>query len=123
MPNTLKLDSERREAPRYEVRDVHAELANEAFNASTILVDLSLNGALLEGDEPLKRDPGEAVSLRVLLEDERSFEASARIVHCTDCRIGLEFLAFDPVDFEILSELIAQLRRSRVASLLANPRG
>jgi len=117
----LKLDSERRDAPRYEVCDVRAEVGNDEFDTTATLVDLSLNGALLEAAEAPQRQPGEAVSLRVLLENERSFEASARIVYCTEFRIGLEFLAFDPVDFEVLSELIAQLRRSRVASLLANP--
>ncbi len=117
--NTLKLDSERRDEPRYPVTNVEALIHNENFNAQCVVLDLSLNGALLLTEENLERDPGEAVSIRVEIPNQRCFEASARIVHCTQRRIGMEFLAFDPADFDVLSEMIADLRRSRVANLLS----
>ena len=115
---TLKLESERRDEPRYPVSNIEASLVNEEVELRAVVVDLSLNGALLMSTEPLGHEPGVSGTITVKTSDDRSFIATAHIVHCTECRIGIEFLAFDPSDFEVLSDLITELRRSRVANLL-----
>ena len=117
---TLKLDVDLREDPRYPVADLKVEVryAGGAVLAAGV-ADISLNGALLDFALAPDGEPGDGLQLSFSMDDGRNFTASARVVYVRGQRSGVEFLAFDAADFEVLTELIGELRRARVARLLA----
>jgi hypothetical protein len=118
---TVKLDTDLREDPRYPVTDLKVEIRYaDGRDVIAEVADISLNGALLDFEQQPAGEPGDGVQLRFAASDGRSFSASARLVYTRAARSGVEFLAFDASDFEVLTELIAELRRARVARLLAN---
>jgi hypothetical protein len=117
---TLKLDVDLREDPRYPVADLQVGVRFADGAAVTAEVaDISLNGALLDFAVDPAGEPGDGLQLSFSMNDGRSFAASARLVYVRGKRSGVEFLAFDAADFEVLTELIGELRRARVARLLA----
>ncbi|MCB1628519.1 MAG: PilZ domain-containing protein [Xanthomonadales bacterium] len=120
---TLKLNSDLREDPRYPVTDVIVEVSGEGPSLSARVADISLNGALLDFADSPEVKPGDGLQLRFRQGEVRSFSASARCVHVRDRRMGVEFLAFEAVDFESLTDLVGELRRARVAHLLATRQG
>lgn len=117
---TLKLNVDLREDPRYPVVDLKVEVryAGGATIAADV-ADISLNGALLDFAQAATGEPGDGLQLSFSMHDGRQFAASARVVYVRGERSGVEFLAFDAADFEVLTELIGELRRARVERLLA----
>ncbi len=117
---TVKLDTDLREDLRYPVADLKVEIRyTDGTQVLAQVADISLNGALLDFEQAPAGEPGDGVQLRFAASDGRGFGASARLVYTREARSGVEFLAFDASDFEVLTELIGELRRARVARLLA----
>ncbi|MCW8883410.1 MAG: PilZ domain-containing protein [Sedimenticola sp.] len=79
----------------------------------TKLVDISLNGALLETTEAFSCAPNDRVTLRIQLGDETFIDMEAQITHMDAGRLGLRCVFID-------MESIGHLRRL-VELNLGNP--
>jgi hypothetical protein len=108
---------DRRQEPRFELPGRFRCIAPAGLNGRVI--DLSLNGALLECDaEPICRG-GDVIDLLLELDDTRPFAAKARVAHVRGPRIGIEFHEIEPPAFEQLSELVQSLKRAPTLAKLS----
>jgi len=111
---------DRRQEPRFELPGRFRCLATPGLQGRVL--DLSLNGALLEADsEPTCRS-GEVIEFLLELEDGGPFAAQARVAHVHENKIGVEFQGIEPQAFEHLSELVLALKRAPTLALLSDPR-
>src|SRR5690349_18220051 len=110
---------DRRQEPRFELPGRFRCITQPALSGT--LVDLSLNGALLESKDEPSCKHGEVVELLFELEDMRPFAASARIAHVHEHKIGIEFQGIEPEAFEHLSELVLALKRAPTLAILGDP--
>ena len=86
------------------------------------LVDLSLNGALLECDSDPNCSAGDLVELLLELEEARPFAVHARVAHKVARRLGIEFSEIEQPAFEQLSDLVLSLKRApTIAKMLVDP--
>lgn len=101
---------DRRQEPRFELPGRFRRLA--ADGPSGRIVDLSLNGALLECDGAASCAAGDVLEILLELDGTRPFAAQVQIAHVQGGRLGVEFQEMQPQDFELLSELVLSLRRA-----------
>lgn len=100
---------DRRQEPRFHLAGRFRSEAPLAL--SGIIVDLSLNGALLECEQDDPCPSGELLHILLELQDTGPFAAQARVAHVHGRRIGIEFQEIEPAAFERLAELVLLLRR------------
>lgn len=110
---------DRRQEPRFELPGRFRCISPADFGGRVI--DLSLNGALLEtdADPPCKMD--DAIEILLELDDSRPFAARARVAHVHGSRIGIEFSEIEPPAFEQLSDLVENLKRAPTLAKLSEP--
>lgn len=101
---------DRRQEPRFELRGHFHSLTPAGLVGR--VVDLSLNGALLECDTEPQCAAGESVDLLLEFDLTRPFAAQVRVAHVHGMRVGIEFQEIEPVAFELLSDLVLALRRA-----------
>lgn len=108
---------DRRQEPRFELPGRFRCISPAGINGRVI--DLSLNGALLEADvEPTCRST-DVIELLLELDETRPFAVKARVAHVQGLRIGTEFHEIEPPAFEQLSELVLALRRAPTLAKLS----
>lgn len=108
---------DRRQEPRFELPGRFRCIAPAGLSGRVL--DLSLNGALLEADvEPGCRS-SETIEILLELDDTRPFAAKARVAHMHGRRIGIEFSEIEPPAFEQLSELVLSLKRAPTLAKLS----
>lgn len=111
---------DRRQEPRFELPGRFRCISPPGLNGRVI--DLSLNGALLEADAEPTCKGTEVIEILLELDDTRPFAAKARVAHVHGMRIGIEFHEIEPPAFEQLSELVLTLKRApTLAKLSAEP--
>jgi c-di-GMP-binding flagellar brake protein YcgR len=111
---------DRRQEPRFELPGRFRCIAPAGLNGRVI--DLSLNGALLESDAEPTCHGGDVIDLLLELDETRPFAAKARVAHVRGQRIGIEFHEIEPPAFEQLSELVLSLKRApTLAKLSVDP--
>ncbi len=115
--NRVILD--RRQEPRFELPG-HFRCVTPPGLQGRVL-DLSLNGALLEASEVPTCTAGEVIDVMFELDDSRPFAANARIAHVHENKIGIEFHGIEPQAFEHLSALVLALKRAPTLALLGDP--
>lgn len=108
---------DRRQEPRFELPGRFRCISPADFGGRVI--DLSLNGALLEMDGTPPCGMDDAIELLLELDDSRPFAARARVAHVHGQRIGIEFSEIEPPAFEQLSELVLSLKRAPTLAKLA----
>lgn len=101
---------DRRQEPRFELPGRFRRLA--ADGPSGRVIDLSLNGALLECDGAVACAAGDVLEVLLELDETRPFAAQVRVAHVHGARLGVEFHEIEPQAFELLSELVLALRRA-----------
>ena len=110
---------DRRQEPRFELPGRFRCVTPPGLQGRVI--DLSVNGALLEASEEPTCRAGEDIDVMFELEDSRPFAAHARVAHVHENKIGIEFQGIEPQAFEHLSELVLALRRAPTLALLGDP--
>lgn len=110
---------DRRQEPRFPLPGRFRSIAPSGLIGKVL--DLSLNGALLECEDEPTVTMGEHVEMLLELEDSRPFAAKARIAHVELRRIGIEFHEIETPAFEQLSELVLSLKRAPTLAKLASP--
>lgn len=109
---------DRRQEPRFELPGRFRCVTPSGLQGRVL--DLSLNGALLEASEEPSCKSGDIVDLMLELEDSAPFAAHARIAHVHEHKIGIEFQGIEPHAFEHLSELVLALKRAPTLALLGD---
>ena len=110
---------DRRQDPRFELHGRFRCISPPGLSGR--VVDLSLNGALLEADSDPASVLGEIIEILLELDDSRPFAAQARVAHVHEHKIGIEFQGIEPQAFEHLSELVLALKRAPALALLSVP--
>lgn len=109
---------DRRQEPRFELPGRFRSITPAGLGGRVI--DLSLNGALLEADSEPACKGGEPIELLLELDETRPFAARARVAHVHGLRIGIEFSEIEPPAFEQLSELVLTLKRAPALAKLSS---
>jgi len=110
---------DRRQEPRFELLG-RFRCAGPAGLRGRVL-DLSLNGSLLDCDEEPSCKSGELIEVLLELDGSKPFAAQARVAHIHEKRIGIEFHEIEPPAFDHLSELVLSLRRAPALAKLTEP--
>lgn len=111
---------DRRQEPRFELPGRFRCIAPTGLNGRVI--DLSLNGALLECDAEPVCATGDLIELLLELDETRPFAVRARIAHQVQRRLGIEFSEIEQPAFEQLSDLVLSLKRApTIAKMLVEP--
>jgi c-di-GMP-binding flagellar brake protein YcgR len=108
---------DRRQEPRFELPGRFRCIVPASLSGR--LVDLSLNGALLECDGEPGCRAGELIEVLLELDQTRPFAAMARVAHVHERRVGVEFHEIEPPAFEQLSELVLSLKRAPTLAKLS----
>jgi c-di-GMP-binding flagellar brake protein YcgR len=108
---------DRRQEPRFELPGRFRCIVPAGLNGRVI--DLSLNGALLESDAAPTCRGGEVIEVLLELDETRPFAAKARVAHIRGQRVGIEFHEIEPPAFEQLSELVLTLKRAPTLAKLS----
>jgi hypothetical protein len=109
-----ELYEDRRQEPRFSTAGKY-RLQNAGADASDVggrVLDLSLNGVLLEytGDAPLQA--GKRHGLILEFEGQPPFQADSLLVWADDKHLGIEFYDMDTQNFTALTNLIDALDRA-----------
>lgn len=108
---------DRRHEPRFPLPGRFRSIAPAGLCGRVL--DLSLNGALLECDDKPQCAMGEHVEMLLELDDSQPFAAKARVAHVEGQRLGIEFHEIEPPAFEQLSDLVLTLKRAPVLAKLS----
>ncbi len=110
---------DRRQEPRFELPGQFRCISPPGL-AGRVL-DLSLNGALLESNDAPTCQSGDSIELLLELDETRPFAAQARVAHVHELKIGIEFHSIEPEAFDHLSELVLALKRAPTLAILGDP--
>lgn len=105
-----ELYDDRRQEPRFATSGTYRLQAGSGGAPGRIL-DLSLNGAMLEyvADQPL--EAGARVNVVFVLPGQPEFAADVLVQHIANGRAGVEFYDMSPDHFSALARLVEQHRR------------
>lgn len=107
-----ELYDDRRQEPRYATAGIYYVEASGRGQPGRIL-DLSVNGAMLEQVEGQPLAEGARVNVILSFSGQPEFIADVLIQHIVNGRIGVEFYDMSPEHFSTLATLIDQHQRSR----------
>ncbi len=97
---------DRRQEPRFSAAGSYCVPGAEPAIRGHVL-DLSLNGALLEQSGCTAGfSPGQRLTIRLELPDEDGFDVEVLIQHVADSRAGVEFYDISPEHFTVLAGLV-----------------
>ncbi len=111
---------DRRQEPRFALPGRFRVVSEQPISGRVI--DISLNGALLEQQQGSLGVIGNRVELLLELDESRPFTAQARVAHIEGLRIGVEFHEIEPAAFQQLAELVLALKRAPTLAKLAGVR-
>ncbi|MEO8957849.1 MAG: PilZ domain-containing protein [Rudaea sp.] len=103
---------ERRQEPRFSTAGRY-RLQNRTSELTGRILDLSLNGALLERNDSTGLQPGDRHGISLEFTGHPAFNADALLVRVDGSRLGIEFYDMDPKNFAELSTLIHGLTRNQ----------
>ena len=102
---------DRRQEPRFTTAGKY-RLETTRGNVEDRILDLSLNGAMLERSSKVELQAGTRHRLSLEFSGQIPFQGDALLVYVGDSRIGIEFYDMDPQNFAALSALIEALTRA-----------
>ncbi|MGA9333635.1 MAG: PilZ domain-containing protein [Rudaea sp.] len=103
---------ERRQEPRFSTAGRY-RLQNRSSELTGRILDLSLNGALLERNESSGLQPGDRHTVSLEFAGHPAFHADVLLVRVDGSHLGIEFYDMDPENFAALSTLIHGLTRDQ----------
>lgn len=103
---------DRRQEPRFSTAGRY-RLELSAGAAEGRILDLSLNGALLERNGQSALQPGERRAVSLEFTGHPVFQADVLLIRVDGTHIGIEFYDMDPQNFAALSTLIDALHRAQ----------
>lgn len=109
-----ELYDDRRQEPRYATSGIYYVQSGNHGVPGRIL-DLSVNGAMLELVEGQPLDEGSRVNIVLSFSGQPEFIADVLVQHIAGGRVGVEFYDMSPEHFSTLAALIDQHQRSRPA--------
>lgn len=109
-----ELYDDRRQEPRYTTSGIYYVQSGNRGVPGRIL-DLSVNGAMLELVEGQPLSEGSRVNIVLSFSGQPEFIADVLIQHIAGGRVGVEFYDMSPEHFSTLATLIDQHQRSRSA--------
>lgn len=106
-----ELYDDRRQEPRFNAGGIYR--LNSGGGASGRLLDLSLNGAMLERHEGIELVPESRTLVVLSIGDQPDFLADVLVKHVASDRVGVEFYDMSPEHFSTLTSLIERFTRVR----------
>jgi hypothetical protein len=103
---------DRRQEPRFATAGKYSLEVSASSNLEGRILDLSLNGAMLERTSSTELKSGSRHGLTLQFTGQPPFHGDALVVHAGKDRIGIEFYDMDPQNFAALSALIEALTRA-----------
>ncbi|MBL8297261.1 MAG: PilZ domain-containing protein [Rhodanobacteraceae bacterium] len=107
-----ELYDDRRQEPRYATPGIYYVQSAGRSRPGRIL-DLSVNGAMLELVEGQELSAGERTHVVLSFSGQPEFVADVLVQHIVNGRVGVEFYDMSPEHFSTLAALIEQHQRSR----------
>jgi hypothetical protein len=107
-----ELYDDRRQEPRYATSGIYY-VGTSGSGVPGRILDLSVNGAMLEQVEGQVLTAGSRVNIVLSLAGQPEFIADVLVQHIVNDRIGIEFYDMSPEHFSTLAKLIEQHQRSR----------
>lgn len=107
-----ELYDDRRQEPRYATSGIYY-VQSAGRGAPGRILDLSVNGAMLEQVDGQPLTPGERTLVVLSFSGQPEFVADVLVQHIVNGRIGVEFYDMSPDHFSTLATLIDQHQRSR----------
>lgn len=109
----MSIVDDRRSEPRFPVEG-RVEIQNAGRTLQAQMLDLSLNGALLQlaEDHDLQRE--NAITVQLWISGACHFSAQASVAYVQGMRVGIEFTGMSTADFDTFSGLILLLARQRI---------
>lgn len=107
-----ELYDERRQEPRYATSGLYY-LRSAGHGSPGRILDLSVNGAMLEQVEGQPLIEGSRVNVVLSFSGLPEFVADVLVQHIVNGRIGVEFYDMSPEHFSTLAALIDRHQRSR----------
>lgn len=105
-----ELYDDRRQEPRFATSGTY-HLQAGARGAPARILDLSLNGAMLEKTDDQPLEAGARVNLVLSFPGQPEFAADVLVQHIANDRVGVEFYDMSPDHFTALAKLVEQHRR------------
>jgi len=103
---------DRRQEPRFATAGKYSLELTKSSSLEGRILDLSLNGAMLERTSTSDLNSGGRHRLTLQFAGHPAFHGDALVVHAGKDRIGIEFYDMDPQNFAALSALIEALTRA-----------
>jgi PilZ domain len=103
---------DRRQEPRFATAGKYSLELSSSSNLEGRILDLSLNGAMLERTSSAEIKSGSRHRLVLEFTGQPAFRGDALLVYVGSRRIGIEFYDMDPQNFASLSNLIEALTRA-----------
>jgi hypothetical protein len=107
-----ELYEERRQEPRFIAAGKYRLQLPKSGEMEGRIIDLSLNGALLESTISTQAQTGARMPITIEFSGYEPFRGDVVLVRADDKHLGVEFYDMDPKNFAALSELIEALRKS-----------
>ena len=106
-----ELYDDRRQEPRFSAGGIYR--LKSGNGTSGRLLDLSLNGAMLERQEGIELVPESRTMVVLSIADLPEFAADVLVKHVASDRVGVEFYDMSPDHFSTLTSLIERFTRMR----------
>ena len=103
---------DRRQEPRFATAGKYSLEVAKSSSLEGRILDLSLNGAMLERNGSAELKSGSRHPLTLEFAGQPAFRGDALVVYAGKDRIGIEFYDMDPQNFAALSALIEALTRA-----------
>ncbi|HEX4481614.1 MAG TPA: PilZ domain-containing protein [Rudaea sp.] len=103
---------ERRQEPRFAASGKYRLQLPKSGEMEGRILDLSLNGVLLESSIPTQAPMGSRMPITIEFAGHEAFRGDVVLVRADAQQLGVEFYDMDPKNFAALSELIESLRKS-----------
>jgi len=103
---------DRRQEPRFATAGKYSLEVSKSSSLDGKILDLSLNGAMLERTSATELKSGSRHRLMLQFAGQPAFHGDALLVYVGNERIGIEFYDMDPQNFAALSALIDALTRA-----------
>ena len=107
-----ELYDDRRQEPRFATAGKYTLEVSPTSTLEGRILDLSLNGAMLERSGATELKSGAHHKLTLAFAGQPPFQGDALVVYAGKERIGIEFYDMDPENFAALSALIEALTRA-----------
>ncbi|MGH8041166.1 MAG: PilZ domain-containing protein [Rudaea sp.] len=108
-----ELYEERRQEPRFATAGRYRLESGRGGAIAGRILDLSLNGALLEHSGAAQLQPGTHHAVTLEFDGLPPFRGDSLLVRADSAHIGIEFYDMDPKNFAALSNLIEALARAQ----------